>query len=295
MRKDTFVFYPSFLEQIEAIKSDKIQLALYMAVANYGVRDEMPDFSEIDSTGMLDSIFVSIKRDIDAAKERRGKVRQNGKKGGAPKGNANARKSDSGECDNRIVAPQNNQKTTKNNQKTTQNNLDVDVDVDVVKKKFTNVNSQKEETSSSMSFDGANDALHPSEHEESSKVAMVKKECDIDFNKLAEYFNSKVPVGGMPQVRSITPKRKAAILAREKEHGKNAIIQVIDNATESPFLNGDNDTGFVASFDWIFRPNNFPKVFEGNYGRRTIRGQSNNGALGRINDAMALAESILNQ
>ena len=161
----------------------------------------------------------------------------------------------------------------------------------------TNVTDKEyiEETSSSMSFDGANDALHPSEKEDSVKVAMVKKECDIDFNKLAEYFNSKLPSNGMPQVRSITPKRKAAILAREKEHGKNAIIQVIDNATESSFLNGDNNRGFVASFDWIFRPNNFPKVLEGNYATRTTNGQFGNGAAKRMREAMALAESLINQ
>ena len=99
----------------------------------------------------------------------------------------------------------------------------------------------------------------------------------------------------MPQVRSITQKRKAAILAREKEHGKDAIIQVIDNATESSFLNGDNNRGFVASFDWIFRPNNFPKVLEGNYARRTTNGQSGNGAAKRIEEATLLVENYLSQ
>lgn len=123
-----------------------------------------------------------------------------------------------------------------------------------------------------MSFGDANDAQHSSDVED-VKVGMVKKDCDIDFKKLAEYFNSKLPSGGIPQIRSITQKRKAAILAREKEYGKKAIIQVIDNAATSQFLNGDNNKGWTASFDWLFCKTNFPKVLEGNY-RNTPARQS---------------------
>ena len=121
-----------------------------------------------------------------------------------------------------------------------------------------------------MSFGDANDAQHPSD-EEDVKVGMLKKDYDIDFKKLAEYFNTKVPSGGIPQVRSISSKRKSAILAREKEYSKEAIIQVIDNAATSQFLNGDNKQGWVASFDWLFCKNNFPKVLEGNYRNTTAR------------------------
>lgn len=285
----SFSFYRSFRDALQDFP-DEIRLKLYDAISDYAL-----DFIEPNLTGIANGAWKLIKPLLDAniKKWRDGnKGAEHGRKGGNPnfaKGKKNPYYQDK-EAEITATLPQDN--PTHN--PTTTPHITPIKDKDN-KKKFTNVNSQKEETSSSMSFDGANEARHPSEHEESSKVAMVKKECDIDFNKLAEYFNSKLPSNGMPQVRSITPKRKAAILAREKEHGKNAIIQVIDNATESSFLNGDNNRGFVASFDWIFRPNNFPKVLEGNYGRRTIMGQSNNGALGRINDAMALAESLLNQ
>ena len=249
---DSFIFYPSFLEQIEKIKSEEVQFALFKAISNYGVHGIVPNFSDIDPLGLLDAVFAAIQHDIDAAKQRRAKVRVNGQKGGAPKGNTNAKKSDDV-----------SEVETKNNQETTKNNLDVDVDVD--KKKEYKYSSQKEETGSSLSLGDANDARQPPKEEESVKVGMVKKDCDIDFKKLAEYFNSKLPSGGMPQVRTITQKRKAAILAREKEYGKEAIIQVIDNAATSQFLNGDNKQGWMASFDWLFCKTNFPKVLEGNY------------------------------
>ena len=265
---DTFIFYPSFLEQIEKIKSADVQLALFKAISNYGIYGIVPNFSDIDPLGLLDSVFVSIRRDIDDAKQRRAKVRLNGQKGGAPKGNTNAKKADGKENEVSEVTTKNNQKQPRNNQETTKNNLDVDVD----KKKEYKYSSQKEETGSSMSFGDANDTQHSSDVED-VKVGMVKKDCDIDFKKLAEYFNSKLPSGGIPQIRSITQKRKAAILAREKEYGKEAIIQVIDNAATSQFLNGDNNKGWTASFDWLFCKTNFPKVLEGNY-RNTPARQS---------------------
>lgn len=301
---DTFVFYPSFLEQIEVIKSDKVKLALYTAITHYGIFGETPDFSEVDATGVLDSIFIPIRREIDAAKQRRGKVRLNGQKGGAPNGNANAKKSDGGEENDNSVdsrfEDENGKETTKNNQKQPKNNPYVDVDVD--KKNFTNVKSQKdnhtdnhkitttlpqdnlsdkvnkntsikkditnvipkkEETSSSLSSASQDDAL--AEAESQITIKPKKKVCDIDFEKLMDYYNSKVPVGGMPQAIKITEKRKAAILAREKEYGKDAIQRVIDLATASSFLNGNNETGFKGSFDWIFLPRNFIKILEGNY------------------------------
>ena len=50
-----------------------------------------------------------------------------------------------------------------------------------------------------------------------------------------------------------------------REYGKDAVLTAIKKAAESDFLNGCGNKAFVASFDWIFRPTNFPKVLEGNY------------------------------
>lgn len=310
-KKGSFILYDIHYQTIENLGLSREEKGdLFDAIFQY----HMNGTTEVKLSTLAFAAFQFIKTQIDRDTARYKEVcerrRMNGAKGGAPKGNTNAKKADG---EPTVKSEEDNEHgdetlKTENNQnkqmvvfqpkqpkatKTTCNENENENDYGVTN--VTDIKEYKEETSSSMSFDGANDARHPSEHEESVKVAMVKKECDIDFNKLAEYFNAKLPSNGMPQVRSITPKRKAAILAREKEHGKNAIIQVIDNATESSFLNGDNNRGFVASFDWIFRPNNFPKVLEGNYARRTTNGQSGNGALGRINDAMALAESLLNQ
>lgn len=312
-KKGSFILYDIHYQTIENLGLSREEKGdLFDAIFQY----HMNGTTEVELSTLAFAAFQFIKTQIDRDTARYKEVcerrRMNGAKGGAPKGNTNAKKADGEPTVKSEEDHEHGDETlkTENNQnkqmvvfqpkqpkatKTTCNENENENENDYGVTNVTDIEEYKEETISSMSFDGANDARHPSEHEESSKVAMVKKECDIDFNKLAEYFNSKLPSNGMPQVRIITPKRKAAILAREKEHGKNAIIQVIDNATESPFLNGDNNRGFVASFDWIFRPNNFPKVLEGNYERRTIRWQSDNGAAKRIGEGMSLIENILSQ
>lgn len=89
---DTFVFYPTFLTSIEAIKSEAVQLAMLKAVINYGLYGALPDFTEIDPIGTLDAAFVQMRYAIDEAKARRRKCKENGDKGGPPKGNTNALK-----------------------------------------------------------------------------------------------------------------------------------------------------------------------------------------------------------
>lgn len=87
---DTFVFYPTFLTSIEAIKNAAMRLAMFEAVANYGVYGTLPDFTDADPNGLLDGMFLQIRFSIDEAKAKRSTNRENGSRGGAPKGNKNA-------------------------------------------------------------------------------------------------------------------------------------------------------------------------------------------------------------
>lgn len=89
----------------------------------------------------------------------------------------------------------------------------------------------------------------------------------IDYSSIANYFNTH---SGLKEISRMTPKRKTHIDARIKEYkdqgGIDAIFKAIDNTRLSPFMKGDNDKQWMATFDWIFgKPNNFVKVYEGNY------------------------------
>ena len=104
---DTFVFYPTFLTSIEAIKNAAMRLAMFEAVANYGVYGTLPDFTDTDPNGLLDGMFLQIRFSIDESKAKRSTNRENGSRGGAPKGNKNACKNNR-KLPNSIEIKQNN-------------------------------------------------------------------------------------------------------------------------------------------------------------------------------------------
>ena len=56
--------------------------------------------------------------------------------------------------------------------------------------------------------------------------------------------------------------------ARLKEYGEEKIVEAIEKAKTSPFLKGQNRKGWVITFDWFLKPENFIKVLEGNFDER---------------------------
>jgi predicted phage replisome organizer len=107
------------------------------------------------------------------------------------------------------------------------------------------------------------------EKEEDKEVEEEKKEIKntslsvhTDIQPIKDYWNSK---SLLAEITSITDKRKIALNSRIKEHGLDAIYKAIDNVGKSKFMRGGNDKNWYASFDWVFAPNNFVKVLEGNY------------------------------
>ena len=100
-----------------------------------------------------------------------------------------------------------------------------------------------------------------------------------------QYFNEKMANRAIKQVRQINNQRSEWLMARVKEYGKDAIFEMIDKAAASDFLNGRNGRGFVATFDWLMRPNNFPKVIDGNY-------DNNNNSYGTTNSNGYIAPEL---
>lgn len=114
--------------------------------------------------------------------------------------------------------------------------------------------------------------------ESQKKVNPARGQCE----QAVEYFNAKVaatPGCKFPKVMKITETRKRAVAQRIREYGAETVGKVIDMAVANSFLNGAGGRSFVASFDWIMKPSNFVKVYEGNYERNNNNINSNsNGA-----------------
>ncbi len=120
--KETFVMYKSYIDAVNKIPGEADKLELLLAICNYSMTGVEPTFKSY----VADLVFTAIKPSIDGASKRYQASVENGKKGGAPKGNSNAKKKQP--------------KTTQEQPKeTTQNNLyvyddvyvDDNVDVDV--------------------------------------------------------------------------------------------------------------------------------------------------------------------
>lgn len=94
------------------------------------------------------------------------------------------------------------------------------------------------------------------------KKPVERKPSDIERVLMA--WNS---IKKIRPVRNIIPgkNRDVMLRARIRENGVDAVLEAIENIKKSPFLLGDSKKGWQITFDWFVRPNNFPKVLEGNY------------------------------
>ena len=103
--------------------------------------------------------------------------------------------------------------------------------------------------------------------EEERKKDSTKVEPKERNKNFLDFFNSTVEGCSIPAIKGLSSVREGMLNARIKDYGIDAVHEVVKKAAASSFLNGRvaNGRSFVASFDWIFRPNNFLKVLEGNY------------------------------
>ena len=210
---DTFVFYPTFLTQIEAVKNETVQLALFKAIANYGLYDIEPDFSDIDPLGTLEAMFIPMRYAIDGAKARRKTNAINGRNGGAPIGNRNANK------------------TTENNRtqpKTTENKPNVNV--------YGNVNEN-------INVDNKKSAKHfskPSIEEIKSLIDVERLNCDADM--FYNYYESNGWCVGKSKMkdwkaalRNWSRREKASTLKEPQQRRSYEVTATSENDYQTTF------------------------------------------------------------
>lgn len=101
----------------------------------------------------------------------------------------------------------------------------------------------------------------------SSDEPMTVNDDEINFLAFKEFFNRTMQEKNavISTITDMTKKRCDAVQARCRKYEKEALHKVVINAAVSPFLNGENERSWVADFNWLFKPNNFVKVLEGNY------------------------------
>ena len=126
---DSFIVYKSFQKAIDKLPDD-MQLEAYKALMAYGL-----DGAEYEGDNfVIAALLEAFMANIDKAQSRRETAQTNGKQGGAPKGNQNAKKSNQENNQNNLK----NNSVDLNNQENNQNNLNVNVNDNV------NVNELKD-------------------------------------------------------------------------------------------------------------------------------------------------------
>ena len=91
----------------------------------------------------------------------------------------------------------------------------------------------------------------------------TEKKESVNSQKVVDSFNKTCT--SLPQVRSLTDKRKRAIKLILKKYSLKELEMVFKKVEDSDFLNGNSDKWSGATFDWIIKESNFIKVMEGNY------------------------------
>lgn len=241
MERDNFVFFASWIDVLGDMTNEE-KLEYLWSIIKYGLSGEMPETSRY-----VKGALTFVKRDIDTAQERYDAIcerrREAGRKGAA-KTNANRGKSQ------QMAANADFVETNSANNSNTQHK---EKEKDKVKVKDINISSStnvKEDLSQTSVRDAA-----------SSVNIKAFIEC---WNNIVVTYNSnmkplrRIGAGTMLQQK---------VQARVREYGKQVVLEVMTKAAQSDFLNGrtGGNQAKVFAFDWIMCPNNFQKIYNGNY------------------------------
>lgn len=119
-------------------------------------------------------------------------------------------------------------------------------------------------TTVKISNDRTQEKEEEKEEEKYSYTFSSEKVCRTeDVRRVVEAWNSL----GLATVRAVAPgsQRQKWLAKRIRDYGIESVLLAIENVRKSTFLKGGSKSGWQITFDWFLRPNNFPKVLDGNY------------------------------
>lgn len=213
---------------------DGLRLSVHDAICQFLLSGEDPSDDVLYHSPYL-YIKTEIERDKRTYEERKAVItarnKANGIKGGRPK-------------------------------KITQENPVGFSETQITQKKAVKVRVREKEI---KDFSHSNECVSIPRIDGQKEMPVANNDSFIDFNRLVAFWNEKMNGKQIPQIIRLSQKRRTMVNARATEYGKNSIRQAIENAANSNFLNGGGNKAWIATFDWVFAPNNFPKVLEGNY------------------------------
>ena len=251
MKEQAFLFYQRWREQMKRLP-DNERLQIYDAICDYAFENK-----ESNLAYYLESILDNIRLTINENRAKQQAFielqKEKGRKSAESRKKKNLTAVDLVQP-NLTAVDVGSTETTNNKNKKENNN-------------------KKDNIDSSLHSESTSTEAVDSETESDGKITIAKSDEEKEnreyCNNVAKYFNEQMQGKQVRKIVKLNQSRMSQVLARTKEYGKEAVAQVIVKTANSNFLNGDNNRGFLATFDWVFRPTNFPKIYEGNYDNRT--------------------------
>ena len=161
---------------------------------------------------------------------------------------------DYAERNRRLRANQNSALPVHNVYSDVSENVSTEIDIDI-RDRDKEIEKEKDTVSSKKS------TLSDGDKKETASDEPVCRTKDV--RRVVDAWNGL----GLQKVTKILPDsvRGNMLRKRIKDYGIDAVITAIGKISGSDFLTGNNDRGWTITFDWFIKPNNFPKVLEGNY------------------------------
>ncbi|MGM9683144.1 MAG: phage replisome organizer N-terminal domain-containing protein [Eubacteriales bacterium] len=105
--------------------------------------------------------------------------------------------------------------------------------------------------------------------------------CTKNVQRVIEAWNSL----GLTKITKISDGtvRSKLLKKRIKDYGIDSVLEAIENVRQSDFLMGKTSGAFCITFDWFIKPNNFPKVLDGNYRNKKQKEGVNGGGTNQGN------------
>lgn len=254
MERDSFVVYKSFLTAIKRLKRRDIQGELALAIIEYGITGTMTECGEIVELAM-----ELIKPQIEANNQKY----LNGKKGGAPKGNQNAKKQ-----------PKNNQylteKQPKNNLKQPNVNDNVDDIYFLNKKKQTHPN-EGDFSQSQEPVANSQQPLNPEEKQTQTELT-AWDEFGGDRLKLQEWIGERW--NKSKEHYKTGTQGKVVLLGYSKfnleQVAKNYTCKQINIAMMGVFIQKNLYPQFKLTPDKMLEPEHFARFYQAGLGNEQL-------------------------
>ena len=92
---------------------------------------------------------------------------------------------------------------------------------------------------------------------------------------------NRITAPPIPKCKGLSKKRIAAVALRVAEHGTSVMTKAFEAISESGFCRGENERGWVATFDWVLKPDVPLRALEGKYANRGSPGKARSKVSGK--------------